>query len=428
MGTSGCRALAIDADARTIAEARLPLPEPRRRGAREVEQDPWLWWRALKQVLQALAAELPGHDPAALCLDGTSSTLLLCGSDGDPLGPGLMYNDARSSAEAEHIARIAPGDSPARGASSSLAKAMHLVGRLHPARGSLALHQSDWLLGRLTGRFGVSDWNNALKLGYDPREERWPPWLSRLPLAAIDLPLVLAPGTVVNGLSREAALATGLPERLAVAAGTTDSTASVIAAGACKGGDAVTCLGSTLVLKVLSHHPVSSPEHGVYSHRLGDLWLIGGASNSGGAVLRRFFTDAEMARLSERLRPEEPTGLGYYPLPAPGERFPVSNPRLAPRLSPRPADDARFFQGLLEGIAAIEARGYRVLNRLGAPWPTRILSIGGGARNAAWAGIRQRHIGIPVSSAKYQEAAYGAALLALRSVARPAAPSNDCPS
>jgi sugar (pentulose or hexulose) kinase len=330
-----------------------------------------------------------------------------------------MYNDARSAAEAERVARVAPGDSPARGATSSLAKALHLVGHLNPARGGIALHQSDWLLGRLTGRFGVSDWNNALKLGYDPREERWPPWLSRLGLADIDLPLVMAPGSIVAGLSREAALATGLPEGLAVAAGTTDSTASVIATGARKAGDAVTCLGSTLVLKVLSHRPVSAPAHGVYSHRLGDLWLVGGASNSGGAVLRQFFSDAEMDRLGSRLRPEEPTGLDYYPLPAPGERFPVPDAELAPRIWPRPPDDARFFQGLLEGIAAIEAEGYRVLSQLGAPWPTCVLSTGGGAGNASWERIRQRLLGVPVRRAEHQEAAYGAALLALRSMSQP---------
>ena len=34
--------------------------------------------------------------------------------------------------------------------------------------------------------------------------------------------------------------------------------------------------------------PVFSPEHGVYSHRLGDRWLVGGASNSGGKALLRY--------------------------------------------------------------------------------------------------------------------------------------------
>lgn len=39
------------------------------------------------------------------------------------------------------------------------------------------LHHADWLASLLTGRRDTSDWNNTLKLGYDPEAERWPDWL-----------------------------------------------------------------------------------------------------------------------------------------------------------------------------------------------------------------------------------------------------------
>jgi sugar (pentulose or hexulose) kinase len=120
-----------------------------------------------------------------------------------------------------------------------------------------------------------------------------------------------------------------------------------------------------------------------------------------------------MAALTPLLDPAHPTGLDYYPLPKPGERFPISDPELAPRVSPRPADDAQFFQGLLEGIAAIEALAYQGLRELGAPTLQRVISIGGGARNAAWTSIRQRVLRAPVSVAQETEASFGAALLAL---------------
>jgi hypothetical protein len=142
---------------------------------------------------------------------------------------------------------------------------------------------------------------------------------------------------------------------------------------------------------------------------------VGGASNSGGAVLRGLFDDTAIARLTNALEPDSPTGLDYYPLVAPGERFPVNDPTLAPRLTPRPVDDTLFFQGLLEGIARIEAAGYCRLRALGAPAPTRVLSIGGGASNAGWTRIRARLLGVPVTRAPIQEAAFGSALLALRS-------------
>lgn len=413
LGTSGCRAIAIDRDRRAIAAARTSLPEPIRDDANGVEQDPSLWWNALIRALRELTARLAPFAPRALCVDGTSSTLLLCDTEGNPLGPALMYNDARCRAEAVRIDRVAPAQSPARGASSSLAKLMHLRHRLEPGPGTIALHQADWVLGKLSGRFGLSDWNNCLKLGYDPQTERWPLWLSDLELQPVELPLVVAPGTCIGAVNGEAAKATGLPADIRILAGTTDSTAAVVAAGAVTPGEAVTCLGSTLVLKIIGREPVTAPELGVYSHRFGGLWLIGGASNSGGSVLRQHFADAQIERLSADLRPERPTGLDYYPLPAPGERFPISDTELSPRLYPRPADDLLFFQGLLEGIAGIEATGYRRLQELGAPRPSAVLTIGGGAANRGWSQIRERLLGVPLKPAGHQEAAYGAAIIAL---------------
>src|SRR5262249_56029050 len=124
--------------------------------------------------------------------------------------------------------------------------------------------------------------------------------------------------------------------------------------------------------------------------------LAGGASNSGGGALLAHFTAADMERLTPQLRPEVPTGLDYYPLPKIGERFPIADSTLAPRITPRPAEDHLFFQALLEGIASIEALAYQHLARLGAPLLRRVISIGGGAKNEAWAEIRRRALGLPV--------------------------------
>jgi sugar (pentulose or hexulose) kinase len=85
---------------------------------------------------------------------------------------------------------------------------------------------------------------------------------------------------------------------------------------------------------------------------------------------------------------------------------------LAPRLTPRPADDVAFLHGLLEGIARIEAQGYRRLAESGAPSVQRVLTVGGGATNPRWTAIRTRVLGIPVEVAVTTEAAQGAAILA----------------
>ncbi|MCD6705472.1 MAG: carbohydrate kinase, partial [Thiobacillus sp.] len=152
--------------------------------------------------------------------------------------------------------------------------------------------------------------------------------------------------------------------------------------------------------------------HGVYSHWFGDRWLAGGASNAGGAVLRQFFDDRTLAALSEQIDPTVASPLDYVPLPKAGERFPVNDPQLLPRLAPRPADDVEFLHGLLESLARIEAKGYGLLAGLGATPVTRVETAGGGAQNPAWSRIRERLIGVPVVRAAHTEAAYGAALLA----------------
>lgn len=80
---------------------------------------------------------------------------------------------------------------------------------------------------------------------------------------------------------------------------------------------------------------------------LESLWLraAGGASNSGGAVLRSFFTDGQLTALTSQIDVSAPPGLGYYPLPKAGERFPINDPQLQPRLTPRPDSDAEFLHG-----------------------------------------------------------------------------------
>ena len=53
-------------------------------------------------------------------------------------------------------------------------------------------------------------------------------------------------------------------------------------------------------------------------------------------MLKAHFTDAQLQELSQQIDPEKPSGLDYYPLLKPGERFPVNDPNLQPRLTPRP--------------------------------------------------------------------------------------------
>jgi sugar (pentulose or hexulose) kinase len=410
IGTSGARALAMDTMGIVVAQASARMAD---HGANH--REPCVWWRTLAVALDRLFAEVEPERVVALAVDGTSGTMLPIDSYGRPLGDALMYSDTVEDAEIlAAIVSAAPPTSAAHGATSGLAKAMHFRKGLAPWK---VVHQADWIAGKLSGRFGVSDENNALKTGYDPVARRWPDWIAVAGADLSLLPEVVAPGTPVGRIGADAARCYGLSPQVIVVAGTTDGCASFLATGAADIGDGVTALGTSLTVKVLSAEPIFAPQYGLYSHRIGDRWLAGGASNTGGKVLAHFFADGRVAELSKGIDPLEPSGLDYYPLVGKGERFPIADPDLAPRLEPRPADDAEFLHGILEGIATIEALGYGRLAELGGPKLKTLRSVGGGAANAAWTGIRHGRLGVPFLSALSEEAAAGAARLALQGAA-----------
>jgi sugar (pentulose or hexulose) kinase len=368
------------------------------------------WRNALFDLLAGLPIALRKR-LAAIALDGTSATVLACDEALNPTCIPLPYNDARARLEAELIAHAAGGSHPAASPTSGLAKALWLRQHLPTGRSHLFLNQADWLTGLLSELPGISDYHNALKMGFEPGGNAWPDWVGHL-IDPDALPNVVPPGSPVGVLSRSRARQLNIPLDCLVRTGTTDSIAAFLAAGANRPGEAVTSLGTTLVLKLVSERRVDDARYGVYSHWYGKYWLAGGASNAGGGVLRQHFNDRELAELSARIDPNTTSGLDYYPLPSPGERFPVNDPDMPPRLEPRPAEPARFLHGLLEGLAAIEARGYQKLAELGASRLSRVLSCGGGAANMVYSRIREQRLQVPTSTATYQEAAYGSARLA----------------
>ncbi len=407
-GTSGARAVAIDVSQQVQAEARRDFEDC-------AAADYASQWRA---TLFDLLEQLPKNTRqriTAIAVNGTSGTVLRCDRRGEPLGEPILYNDSRGREVLEAIDAIAPADHVVRSASSSLAKLLwwhrHDAPSLSGSAPAYFLHQADWLSSLLHGQLGVSDYHNSLKLGYDVEALAYPQWFDAVP-GGLVLPRVVAPGTAIAPLRETLSDRTGIPRRCQVCAGTTDSIAAFLASGAAASGEAVTSLGSTLVLKLLSPHRVEQSSSGIYSHRLGDRWLVGGASNSGGAVLAKYFDDEALKALSQQIHPESDSGLDYYPLLQPGERFPINDPNLPPRLIPHPQDSTVFLQGLLEGMARIEALGYKKLQAMGSPPLKKVYSAGGGAKNVVWRSIRSRYLGVPVEAAVHSEAAYGTARLA----------------
>ncbi|KAB2047253.1 hypothetical protein ES319_A13G032400v1 [Gossypium barbadense] len=399
-GTSGARYALIDKQGTIHAEGKREYPN-------YMKEDSLDWALSWKTTLFSLLEDVPVHlRPlvSSISLDGTSATTLIIDSKtGEPLARPYLYNESCPDA-LPLVKSIAPINHTVCSGSSTLCKLVSWWNNDDSDKKStMLLHQADWLLWLLHGQLGVSDYNNALKVGYDPEADSYPDWLLSQPYAQL-LPTVKAPGTSIGHLKGD----------IRTQFGTTDSIAAFLAARATKPGKAVTSLGSTLAIKLLSTTRIEDARYGVYSHRLDDKWLVGGASNTGGAVLKENFSDEQLEKLSEHINPMEASPLDYYPLKSVGERFPVANLKMEPRLHPRPESDVEYLHGILESIARIEAKAYMLLKDLGATQVDEVFTAGGGAKNDKWTKIRERVLSLPVSRATQTEAAYGAALLALK--------------
>jgi D-ribulokinase len=408
-GTSGVRAIVINAAEAIVAEQSV-------RFASEAQgRNPLHWQKTLFSLIQAIPS-MWRSQLVSLAINGTSSTVLLCDGQGLPLLPPMLYCDQGDPAVLDHLRYLTPTGHCVRSISSSLTKLLTFQRQAVFQFARYFLHQADWLAHLLHGQLGYSDYHNSLKLGYDPATEVYPDWLEQPDFAAIYplLPQVVPPGTVIGTILPGIADHLGIPPSCKVCAGTTDSIAAFLASPAVQPGDAVTSLGSTLVLKLLSTEWIDCEAYGIYSHRLGPLWLAGGASNSGGAVLAHFFTPEELQLLSRQINPAHRSSLPYYPLLKPGERFPINDPSLQPQLEPRPAHKVEFLYGLLEGLVQIEVQGYQLLQQLGASPLQRVFTAGGGAQNETWQFLRQRQLKVPVQPSPQVQAAYGTARLARR--------------
>ena len=251
------------------------------------EQDPADWWQATVDVISRIDEALRRRI-AALAVDGTSSTLLVCAADGTPLTPALMYDDTRSGDAASRIAGHAPGDTAARGAGSALAKLLHLDAAFALPRDAHALHQADWITGRISGRFDISDENNCLKLGYDPvavagRTGSRQPASDTHCCPRSCLSAHRSARSTGNSADTGVALRNNRRQRRPTA---TPRRWLPSPRNRRRGNVAQQHTGTRRAIDQWQRR------YGVYSHQIGQRWLIGGASNSGGAALRQHFDDA----------------------------------------------------------------------------------------------------------------------------------------
>jgi len=418
VGTSGVRGVAVSPAGELLAEGAEKIRHDRRAAGGIHEQDPGEWWEALcsvgRIIVKTLNEESGEAEVRGVAVTSTSGSLVVADAEGCALRPAILYDDARGVEIAEELNRQGGAQGAPLGPSFSLVKAAW-VRRQEPElweRTRYILHPADWLSGKLTGAFGISDFTNALKLGYDPESSSWIGAVCAAGLSNDRLPVVRRPAEQIGQVSRVAAAATGLPARTPVLAGATDGMASVIASGASRLADANTTLGTTLVWKVF-HDRKPTARRGIYFHlHPGGLWVPGAASNTGLGSIKTAGETASSGEMDRQAANYFPTPVVCYMLPGQGERFPFANPKAKSFVEGNPRDAGESYAAQLQSVAFVERWGYETLADCGVPVGDKVFSTGAAAKSSVLSQLRANVLGRTVVRPRYPTAAFGAAILA----------------
>ncbi len=399
LGTSGVKLAIINSFEDCIYKASLDYPNG-------IEQfDDWKF--CCKKLILNIPTKYK-EDLLSCSIDGTSGTLLACNTKGEAYGEAIPYYVSFKE-HREKIFQEFINNNEYLTSFESLERAFHLF--KYKSEDLLLRHQADWITGWLLNNWEWGEESNNIKLGWDINQKCWPESFKKQKWFRC-LPNIISSGQYLGNISKELADLLSLPDNLKIFTGTTDSNAAVLAINP-SDNDGITVLGSTIVIKKFHIKPILRA--GISNHYLLDKWICGGASNAGCGVFKKFFNNEELNELSKQINPFKKSGLHYIPLPRIGERFPIEDPNLKPILEPRPISDSLFLHGILEGLARIEALGWKKLSELGVKTPQKIITIGGGAQNQQWRRIREQFIGIPIRTSKSQPA-IGTAKIAIRAI------------
>ena len=367
-------------------------------------KNPNSWINSCEKLLFNLPIEIK-INLHKLAISGTSGTLIASNFNGEPIGEAIPYDQACDENNIL-LESLSSGEEHLQTPYSSLAKVLKLIDQY--GTNILLRHQADWITGWFLKDWTYGEEGNNLKLGWDLKKESWPKSFLNTEWQQC-LPKIIKSGKIIGQINSDIVEKFNLSKKLILISGTTDSNASLIAAGLGK-EDGLTVLGTTIVVKKIIDNPIK--EQGITTHRVNGDWICGGASNAGCGILSKFFSDLEIKELSRQINPSKNTSLNLLPLNSKGERFPINNSNLEPILGPRPVSDSLYLHALFEGLANIELKGWEKMRALTGSLPKKIITVGGGSKNPQWRKIREKIINIPIISCK-KTTSFGTALLAI---------------
>ena len=430
IGSGGCKTVLLGSDGRVVASARQPYPTQYPQPG-WVEQYPEDWYAAFCATTRAVLAEgrVPPERIAGVGIDGvTHNTVLLDAAD-RPLCPTILLFDNRSTAEVQAI--LARWGDAVREQALNDVTTVWTWPQLQWIRDNRPevwratrriLFQKDYVRHRLAPSPVTDTIDAEGTLLFDPEAERWiEPFCQDLGIDPSWLPAVVPAFETVASVGRQGAADTGLRPGTPVIAGTTDTVAEVLGAGAVRAGAAVVKLASVGRIAVVSAQPVRLPRVLNYRHVLDGLWYPGTASKYAASAFRWLRETVWPDSTEEGVYPRMDESADRVPPGADGLLF---HPHLLGEWAPHWDEGMRGdFLGLtvrhtrghltravLEGVAfalkdalaAMEATGHVA---------EEIRLIGQGARSDLWAQIVANVLNRPLAVPEEPEASFGIALI-----------------
>ncbi len=223
-GTTSAKAALFSRDGACIALERRTIPGIKSQKPLEQEIDPREWKQAFYDLLGALGSGRSGGlgDVECVTLSGNGPTLFPAGADGQPLYNALTWMDRRAGAESKEIdAKLGRKLDPA----FNLPKALWFKRQKPEIYKKARFFSScpEYLCALLTGTWvsflpapGYQEiiWDDASLQALDLDKDKFPPFALL--------------GDIVDGLSGEASIETGLPKGIPVVAGGPDFIVSLL--------------------------------------------------------------------------------------------------------------------------------------------------------------------------------------------------------
>ena len=430
LGSSACKTMVVQIDGRVLSvaqqEIRTHFPQ-----AGWAEQDPEDWYQAFcTTVRQAMDLACVGSsDVAGVGIVGVTHNAVLLDASDRPLRPSILMFDTRSSVQVEEIR--------SRWGGQVREKSLNDVSTLwtwpqllwtrqnEPAAWGATrriLFEKDYVRNRLAPSPITDVIDASGSLLFDPATNCWIEGFVRdLGLTPSCLPEIVRPTDVVAKVGREGAADTGLAVGTPVVAGTTDTAAEVLGAGAVGAGSAVVKLASVGRIAIVAPEPVQSTHVLNYRHVLDGLWYPGTASKYAASSyrwLRGILSNGDSNATSYA---EMDGAAATVPAGSDGLIFhPHLNGEWAPYWDDQMRGDfvglttrhtrAHLARSVLEGVAfglkdalsSLETCGLRA---------NELRLIGNGGRSKLWASILANTLNRPLCVPEQSDAAYGAALI-----------------